>query len=235
MKNTVDFYCFHVSFSLFLDYPFLMINAIRGKVVEITDSSITVLTDSGVEYFIDTTLTSANKFRALSTEEKEKVRVLTVLQHREDAMTLFGFFDEKERFTFNELQTVPGIAARGALKILSGITVDDLALALDLNDVKKLSKVPGLGAKTAQKLILQLSNVLVFDDSEKDEKESKSESRTAVRFRDFIVSFTELGYDRKSVISAIDETLEEAGNKFSSLSDREIESKIFNTVLRRLN
>lgn len=212
-----------------------MINAIRGKIVEITDSSLVVLTDSGVEYFIDTTLTSANKFRALSAEEKLNVRVLTVLQHREDSMTLFGFWDEKERFTFNELQTVPGIAARGALKILSGITVDDLALALDLNDVKKLSKVPGLGAKTAQKLILQLRNVLVFDESEGEEKKEKGEGRTAERFRDFIVSFTEIGYDRKSVIKAIDETLEEAGSLYSSLSDREIENKIFNAVLRRLN
>lgn len=212
-----------------------MINAIRGKIVEITDSSLVVLTDSGVEYFIDTTLTSANKFRALSAEEKMNVRVLTVLQHREDSMTLFGFWDEKERFTFNELQTVPGIAARGALKILSGITVDDLALALDLNDVKKLSKVPGLGAKTAQKLILQLRNVLVFDESEGEGKKEKGEGRTAERFRDFIVSFTEIGYDRKSVIKAIDETLEEAGSLYSSLSDREIENKIFNAVLRRLN
>ncbi len=212
-----------------------MINAIRGKIVEITDSSVIVLTDSGVEYYIDTTLTSANKFRALSAEEKMNVRVLTVLQHREDSMTLFGFWDEKERFTFNELQTVPGIAARGALKILSGITVDDLALALDLNDVKKLSKVPGLGAKTAQKLILQLRNVLVFDESEGEGKKDKSEGRTAERFRDFIVSFTEIGYDRKSVIKAIDEILEESGSLYSSLSDREIENKIFNSVLRRLN
>lgn len=212
-----------------------MINAIRGKIVEITDSSVIVLTDSGVEYYIDTTLTSANKFRALSAEEKMNVRVLTVLQHREDSMTLFGFWDEKERFTFNELQTVPGIAARGALKILSGITVDDLALSLDLNDVKKLSKVPGLGAKTAQKLILQLRNVLVFDEGEGEGKKDKSEGRTAERFRDFIVSFTEIGYDRKSVIKAIDEILEESGSLYSSLSDREIENKIFNSVLRRLN
>lgn len=212
-----------------------MINAIRGKIVQITDSSVIVLTDSGVEYYIDTTLTSANKFRALSAEEKMNVRVLTVLQHREDSMTLFGFWDEKERFTFNELQTVPGIAARGALKILSGITVDDLALALDLNDVKKLSKVPGLGAKTAQKLILQLRNVLVFDESEGEGKKDRNETRTAERYRDFIVSFTEIGYDRKSVIKAIDEILEESGSLYSSLSDREIENKIFNSVLRRLN
>ena len=217
-----------------MDYSIIIINAIRGRVVEIKDQSITVLTDSGVEYFIEISLNSANKFMSLSAEEKTKVRVLTVLQHREDSMTLFGFYDEKERFCFNELQTVPGIAARGALKILSGITVDELVLALDRQDVKRLSKVPGLGSKTAQKLILQLRNVLVFEEEESI-KDDKSEGSTQKRFSDFIASFTDMGYDRKSVIKAIDTTLEESNGLYSSLSDREIEKKIFTTVLRRLN
>ena len=218
---------------LFLNYLILMINAIRGKIVEINENSVVVLTQSGVEYYIEISQVSAGKFMSLSPEERNNVRVLTVLQHREDAMTLFGFYDEKERFTFNELQTVPGIAARGALKILGGITVDDLALALDQQDVKKLSKVPGLGSKTAQKLILQLRNVLVFN--EDDKEDAKSGGAVASRFRDFIISFTDMGYDRKAVIKAIEETLEEGGAQYSSLSDRDIEGRIFNSVLRRIN
>ena len=210
-----------------------MINAIRGKIVEINENSVVVLTQSGVEYYIEISQVSAGKFMSLSPEERNNVRVLTVLQHREDAMTLFGFYDEKERFTFNELQTVPGIAARGALKILEGITVDDLALALDQQDVKKLSKVPGLGSKTAQKLILQLRNVLVFNEDDKDD--AKSGGAVASRFRDFIISFTDMGYDRKAVIKAIEETLDEGGAQYSSLSDRDIEGRIFNSVLRRIN
>ena len=210
-----------------------MINAIRGKIVEINENSLVVLTQSGVEYYIEISQVSAGRFMSLTPEERNNVRVLTVLQHREDAMTLFGFYDEKERFTFNELQTVPGIAARGALKILGGITVDDLALALDQQDVKKLSKVPGLGSKTAQKLILQLRNVLVFNEDEKDD--TKSGGAVASRFRDFIISFTDMGYDRKAVIKAIEETLEEGGTQYSSLSDRDIEGRIFNSVLRRIN
>ena len=218
---------------LFLNYLILMINAIRGKIVEINENSLVVLTQSGVEYYIEISQVSAGRFMSLTPEERNNVRVLTVLQHREDAMTLFGFYDEKERFTFNELQTVPGIAARGALKILGGITVDDLALALDQQDVKKLSKVPGLGSKTAQKLILQLRNVLVFNEDDKDD--AKSGGAVASRFRDFIISFTDMGYDRKAVIKAIEETLEEGGAQYSSLSDRDIEGRIFNSVLRRIN
>ncbi len=212
-----------------------MINAIRGKIVEVNDSSIIVLTESGVEYFIEISLTSSQKFSLLNGEEKNNVRVLTVLSHREDAMTLYGFYDEKERFAFTELITVPGIAAKGALKILGGISVDELILALDMQDVKKLSKVPGLGAKTAQKLILQLRNVLVYDESEKNDKNNGENSSVSARFKDFISSFTDMGYDKKSVINAIDNILEENKDAYSALSDREIEKKIFTFVLRRLN
>ena len=133
-----------------------------------------------------------------------------------------------------ELQTVPGIGPKGALKILGGITVDDLCIALDTQDVKKLSKVPGLGAKTAQKLILQLRNVLVFDSESEKEAEGRPSS-VSKRFSDFISSFCEMGYDRKSVIKVIDELLEENSGKFNDMDDREIEKNIFTTVLRRLN
>ena len=211
-----------------------MINAIRGTCLSITDNSLVVLTQSGMEFYIECSLQTANKYRALSGEDKKNVRVFTVLNHREDAMTLFGFYDEKERFCFIELQTVPGIGPKGALKILGGITVDDLCLALDAQDVKKLSKVPGLGAKTAQKLILQLRNVLVFESETETEKENKASS-TSKRFSDFISSFCEMGYDKKSVIKVIDALLEENRDKYNSLDDREIEKSIFTSVLRRLN
>ena len=211
-----------------------MINAIRGICLSITDNSIVVLSHSGIEFYIECSLITANKFRALNPEEKKNVRVFTVLNHREDAMTLFGFYDEKERFCFVELQTVPGIGPKGALKILGGITVDDLCIALDTQDVKKLSKVPGLGAKTAQKLILQLRNVLVFDSESEKEAEGRPSS-VSKRFSDFISSFCEMGYDRKSVIKVIDEFLEENSGKFNDMDDREIEKNIFTTVLRRLN
>ena len=211
-----------------------MINAIRGTCLSITDNSLVVLTQSGMEFYIECSLQTANKYRALSGEDKKNVRVFTVLNHREDAMTLFGFYDEKERFCFIELQTVPGIGPKGALKILGGITVDDLCLALDAQDVKKLSKVPGLGAKTAQKLILQLRNVLVFESETETEKENKASS-TSKRFSDFISSFCEMGYDKKSVIKVIDALLEENQDKYNSLDDREIEKSICTSVLRRLN
>lgn len=207
-----------------------MINAVRGKIVEINQNSIVVLAGNSVEYFLEVSSNTASYYSSLSKEDREEVRVLTVLQHREDSMTLFGFKDQMERFCFNQLQTVPGIGAKGALKILSGISVDNLILALDQKDVKTLSKVPGLGAKTAQKLILQLRNVLVLE----EESEKKENSSSKSRFSDLITSFTEMGYDRKNVIKVIDEILKENELLYSSMSDREIEAKILSDVLRRL-
>jgi len=206
-----------------------MINAITGKLVEINANSICVLTPGGVEYFIEVSANSASRFSELPQDKKSNVRVLTVLQHREDAMTLFGFYDDKERFCFNQLQTVPGIGAKGALKILSGVTVDKLVTYLDASDVKALSKVPGLGAKTAQKLILQLRNVLVLEEKEEEKIPDKKE-----RFNDMVSSFVEMGYDRKQVRRAIDTVLSENALLFSDLDDRKIEEKLLPLVLRRL-
>ena len=207
-----------------------MINAIVGKLVEVNPNSVSVMTESGIEFFIEVSANSASSFSAIPSDERDKVKVYTVLQHREDAMTLFGFFDEKERFCFIQLQTVPGIGARGALKILSGITVDKLILALDSNDVKALSKVPGLGAKTAQKLILQLRNVLILEDD-------NDSSRTSIgkeRFAEMVSSFAEMGYDRKQVRKAIDDVIAENSLLFAGLDDRKIEEKILPLILRRL-
>lgn len=207
-----------------------MINAITGKLVEINPNSVCVLTPGGVEYYIEVSANSASKFSELSQDKKNNARVLTVLQHREDAMTLFGFYDDKERFCFNQLQTVPGIGAKGALKILSGVTVDKLVTYLDSSDVKALSKVPGLGAKTAQKLILQLRNVLVLEEREEDVKDSDKKER----FTDMVSSFVEMGYDRKQVRRVIDTVLSENALLFSDLDDRKIEEKLLPLVLRRL-
>ena len=206
-----------------------MINAIIGKVTEIGPNSISVLTAGGIEFYIEISSNSAVFFSSVPSSERDNVRVYTVLRHREDSMTLFGFFDEKERFCFNQLQTVPGIGARGALKILSGITVEKLISALDASDVKALSKVPGLGAKTAQKLILQLRNVLVIE-----EDKSPAKGSHEARFTDMINSFVEMGYDRKQVRSAIDGIISENSLLFDGMDDRAIEEKILPLVLRRL-
>ncbi len=209
-----------------------MINALHGRVIEIRPDYITVLTPGGVEYRLEVSRNTSDRLASLPSPERENVRILAYLQHREDAMTLFGFYSEEERFCFEQLQTVPGIGARQAVRILSGITVQNLIKALDTQDVKTLAKVPGIGPKTAQKLVLQLRNVLVL---EEEEGESASGPVEAQEYRDMVDSFVSMGHDRRIVVRTLSEVLKENEEKLRSSDYRSLEPVIFSVMLKRLS
>lgn len=86
----------------------------------------------------------------------ERVRLLTHLHVREDAMQLFGFADAAERQIFRLLQGISGIGARMALNILSGISPNDLRLRVSSGDVGALTRIPGIGKKTAERIVVEL-------------------------------------------------------------------------------
>ncbi|MCP1575770.1 ATP-dependent DNA helicase RuvA [Herbaspirillum rubrisubalbicans] len=93
----------------------------------------------------------------------EKVTLLTHLAIREDAHILFGFGTAEERNTFKELIKISGVGARTALSILSGMSVSDLAQAVSLQEAGRLTRVPGIGKKTAERLLLELKGKLGAD------------------------------------------------------------------------
>ncbi|WP_034300752.1 Holliday junction branch migration protein RuvA [Herbaspirillum sp. RV1423] len=93
----------------------------------------------------------------------EKVVLLTHLAIREDAHVLFGFGSAEERNTFKELIKISGVGARTALSILSGMSVSDLAQAVTLQEAGRLTRVPGIGKKTAERLLLELKGKLGAD------------------------------------------------------------------------
>ncbi len=209
-----------------------MINALHGRVVELKPDYVTILTPGGVEYRLEVSLNTSDRISQLPPPDRDNIRVLAYLQHREDAMTLFGFISEEERFCFEQLQTVPGIGARQAIRILSGITVSNLVKALDSQDVKTLSKVSGIGPKTAQKLVLQLRNVLVLDE---EEPERASQGVVAPQeYRDMVESFVAMGHDRKNVVRTLTEVLKENEEKIRATDYRSIEPMIFSIMLKRL-
>lgn len=92
-----------------------------------------------------------------------KVVLLTHLAIREDAHVLFGFGSAEERHTFKELIKISGVGARTALSILSGMSVADLAQAVTLQEAGRLTRVPGIGKKTAERLLLELKGKLGAD------------------------------------------------------------------------
>ncbi|PKO43584.1 MAG: Holliday junction branch migration protein RuvA [Betaproteobacteria bacterium HGW-Betaproteobacteria-4] len=90
----------------------------------------------------------------------EKVTLLTHFAVREDGHFLYGFLTEAERFAFRQLLKVSGIGARTALSVLSGLSVNDLAAAVAQQELGRLIKVPGIGKKTAERLLLELKGKL---------------------------------------------------------------------------
>ena len=98
---------------------------------------------------------SLNTYQNLA-DENELVQLLTHLHVREDALQLFGFMEESERNAFQKLINVSGVGPRLAMTILSGLTVEDFSRAVAVGDHDMLTKIPGVGKKTAQRVVLEL-------------------------------------------------------------------------------
>ena len=113
----------------------------------------------GVGYEVDVPMSSFYNLPALG----ERVTLLTHFVVREDAQVLFGFLTVDERTTFRHLVKISGVGPRTALAILSGLTVAELAQAVSLQDAARLVKVPGIGKKTAERLLLELKGKLGAD------------------------------------------------------------------------
>ena len=94
----------------------------------------------------------------------ERMKCFTLLSVREDAMELFGFYSREEKRMFERLRAVSGVGPRTALQILSALSVRDLSIALVTGDAQALTRVPGIGKKTAQRLVLELRDKV--DDAE---------------------------------------------------------------------
>jgi len=113
----------------------------------------------GVGYEIDVPMSTFYNLPALG----EKVVLLTHLAVREDAHLLYGFGTAEERKVFKQLIKISGIGARTALSILSGMSVADLSQAISVQEAGRLTKIPGIGKKTAERLLLELKGKLGAD------------------------------------------------------------------------
>ena len=132
-----------------------MISRLTGKLIEKQPPQI-VIDVNGVAYEADVSMQTFYNLPPLN----ETVQLYTQLVVREDAHLLFGFGTAAERATFRQLVKVSGIGAKTALGILSALTADELAQAVAQEDVKRLSSAPGIGKKTAERMILELRGKL---------------------------------------------------------------------------
>ena len=136
-----------------------MISYVKGTLTAIEEDRIVVET-GGIGYGIRVPLSLLEELPALGTE----ITVPTCFQVREDSMTLYGFLHPQDREMFRQLIGVNGIGPKGALGILSVMRPDDLRMAVVSGDAKAISKAPGIGPKTAQRLILDLKDKVDLDE-----------------------------------------------------------------------
>lgn len=137
-----------------------MIAFVRGTAADMTENSVIVETAGGIGYEIYMTGTDLGRLHI-----GEQVKIHTYHQVREDAMLLFGFSSKDDLSMFKLLLCVNGVGPKAALGVLSAVSADELRFAILSDDVKTLSKAPGIGKKTAQKLILELKDKLKLEEA----------------------------------------------------------------------
>ncbi len=179
-----------------------MIAFIRGIVADMTESSI-ILEAGNIGYEIF--MTSSAMDRLLRTGEEVKIH--TYFHVREDAMQLYGFLSKDDLQMFRLLLGVNGIGPKAALGVMSGITPDELRFAVLSDDVKTISKAPGIGKKTAQKLILELKDKLKLEDAFelKLAHEHAAEGSASVHdgHQEAVEALVALGYSNTDALRAV--------------------------------
>ncbi|MDP1527562.1 MAG: Holliday junction branch migration protein RuvA [Rhodocyclaceae bacterium] len=177
-----------------------MIGRITGTLLEKNPPQILVDV-TGVGYEIDVPMSTFYNLPNLG----EKVALVTHLVVREDAHLLFGFLTEAERALFRQLLKISGIGARMALAVLSGLSVAELAQAVALQETGRLVKIPGIGKKTAERLLLELKGKLPVGTGAGTKVGAGGTAFTTVpdAMSDILNALLALGYSEREAASAL--------------------------------
>ena len=170
-----------------------MIGKISGKLIERHPPQI-IVDVHGVGYEIDVPMSTFYQLPATGSD----IALYTHLIVREDAHHLYGFASEQERHVFRQLLKISGVGARTALSVLSGMSVSDLYEAVSAQDSGRLIRVPGIGRKTAERLLLELKDKLGAESIA-----GVSVSRAAPATSDILNALLALGYSEREAQHAL--------------------------------
>ncbi len=170
-----------------------MIGRLSGTLLEKNPPQL-LLDVQGVAYEVDVPMST---FYHLP-QNGERITLFTHLVVREDAHLLYGFGTESERRAFRQLLKVNGIGARIALSVLSGLSVGELAQAITLQDTGRLTRVPGIGKKTAERLLLELKDKLGAELTQ-----AVGVNRAAPNASDIMNALLSLGYSDREAVAAL--------------------------------
>jgi Holliday junction DNA helicase RuvA len=171
-----------------------MIGRVSGRLLTKQPPQITVDVN-GIGYEIDVPMSTLYQLPATGAE----VTLYTQLIVREDAHLLYGFATEAERALFRQLIKISGIGARTALSVLSGLSVAELREAVRGQDIARMTKIPGIGKKTAERLLLELRDRLDFKAGD-----SSAGGVTAPGTGDIVNALSALGYNDREVNWAVE-------------------------------
>ncbi len=183
-----------------------MISFLRGKLVSATPTRA-IVDCNGVGYEIAIPLSSFDKLPTPGGD----VRILTCLHVREDAQLLYGFMTEQERELFKLLLSVSGIGPKSALTVLGGMSPVALKGAIVANDVKSLSKIKGVGAKTAERLCVELRDKVGEIGALEAAGAKHALSPEEQKLNDAILAMISLGYKRLEAHKAVRAALDKLG------------------------
>lgn len=179
-----------------------MISYVKGELVVIEEDKV-VIDVNGVGFGIFMPAESMNMLPSIG----EDIRLHTYMNVREDAMQLFGFLTRDDLEVFKLLIGVSGIGPKGGLSILSQLSADDLRFAVMANDAKTIAKAPGIGKKTAEKLIIELKDKLNIEDvlqkSVNQDVITSSVSGTSEIQKEAIQALVALGYGQTDSMKAV--------------------------------
>ena len=177
-----------------------MIGYIKGNVLSVSDGTV-LMENNGIGYEI---ACSASVYQKLIAEKKGEV--YTYLAVREDGISLYGFISLEEKNMFLKLISVSGVGPKMGITVLSNMKLSDLATAIATSDVKGLSKVKGLGKKTAERIIVELREKMTehFETSEKDSNEDFDVVSDKDN-EDAIIALMSLGFNKTECVSVVRE------------------------------
>jgi len=192
-----------------------MIAAIQGRIFALSPGRVEVLTGSGLVVQVQVPVSS---FPQLATETD--ILLYTVVKIKDEDIVVYGFVNQREKMIFERLLSVSGVGGKIALSCISAFAAPELINAINGGDVEKLSSIPGIGRKTAQRIILELTGKLELEKEEGDEQ---------LRLKDDLISgLVNLGYPVKTARDKVGLMLKDHPQ------EKDFET-LFKQLLRKMN
>lgn len=175
-----------------------MIGYLKGKIISAKPTQI-ILDVNGVGYLVNISISTFEKI-----SDQNEISLFIHTHVREDALSLYGFYTEAEKEMFELLISISGIGPKVALSILSGISVDELQNAIQTENVSRLVSVPGVGRKTAERVVLELKSKVGFIETTVSKEIDYTVKQEAV------LALTTLGYNQKVAEKVVRDLLTES-------------------------